>query len=450
MPAFPVYLGIDVGTQSVKTVLYSMNATGGRVVHATGFSNPIPINNLENGYIEQNPSDWIVALHESVAKTFEGRWNMVSLLAAIGVSGQQHGLVTVGSDDEIVRPCMLWCDTRAEKEAAELTDVSSCDAPIPAGFTGPKLLWLKRHEPENFHKTVKVMLPHDYINYYLSGCTVHVMERGDASGTGLLHSSGLYFDRELLEYIDATLHLKFPKTKLKSPNEMIGKVASSVASTLFQSDHYQYIQTGKVIYLSPGSGDNAMSALGVGASVPGSSLVVSLGTSGTLFTCHSRRLTDASGVVAPFCDATGNWLPLTCIQNCGLVCEEIRVSISDSCAGVLSVNEITEVACREPIGCEGVVVIPYFSSGGERTPNWPHASGGMLGLRSGHLNRPGLLYRAALESICFALYRGYLKMQAIGLHSSFKELQVVGGGAENELWCQVPSLFSYCRTYYMA
>lgn len=432
----PVYLGLDVGTQTVKALLYEDIGENRRIV-ASSSSNPIPMNDIGNGCMEQHPRDWIVAVHESVRSVFEGRWNLIGRLAAIGVSGQQHGLVAVDMSGDVVRPCMLWCDTRAEKEAEELTRVSGGGTSIPAGFTAPKLLWLRRHEPENFQNTSKVMLPHDYINFYLSGRRVHVMERGDASGTGLLHSSGLFFDKELMDYIDPQLHLKFPKTKLKGANEMIGTLDHGVARSLFQCDQYHYIDAEmRNIHISPGSGDNAMSALGVGCSMPGSGLVVSLGTSGTLFACSAVRLTDCSGTVAPFCDATGNWLPLTCVQNCGLACEEIRLSL---CGGdhPLSVVDITALAATEPPGCDGLVLLPYFSSAGERTPNWPHATGGILGLKAGHLRRPGLMYRAAIESVTFSLYRGYSEMKRIGLVMTSTELRVVGGGAKNPLWCQV-------------
>lgn len=438
-----VYLGLDVGTQSVTALLYTASAKGERTIIATASSTPLPVHTIAAGCIEQDPADWVAAVHESVAAVFAGRWDLVGRLAAIGVSGQQHGLVALDTTGAIVRPCMLWCDTRAEKEAAELTAVAGGGVSIPAGFTAPKLLWMKRNEPDNFNKTAMVMLPHDYINYYLSGGRVHVMERGDASGTGLLHPSGLYFDRELMAHIDPLLHLKFPKTRLKNPNEMIGVLDPAVARALFQCGEYHHIErVHRDVILSPGSGDNAMSALGVGACSAGGALVASLGTSGTLFACSKSRLTDPSGTVASFCDATGLWLPLTCVQNCCLAVEEIRQGAG--CAensGPLSISEITALAAKEAVGCEGVLVIPFFSPGGERTPNWPHATGGVLGLRSGYLRRPGLLYRAALESVTFALYRGYLEMKRIGLESTAAEIKVVGGGANNPLWCQVLLLF---------
>jgi xylulokinase len=445
----PVFLGLDVGTQSVKALLYTTTEGEHARVLAVGNSRPIPIDDIGGGYIEQNPADWILAVRESIAAVFHGRWEYLSQLVAIGVSGQQHGLVMLDCNNAVVRPCMLWCDTRADKEAAEMTGLDT-DNYIPAGFTGPKILWLKNNELENYNRTAKIMLPHDYINYYLSGMEVHSMERGDASGMGLLHKNGQSFNSALLSHIDSDLHSKLP-TSLADPNKMIGKLDRNIAISLF-SGHYDINSSD--ILLSPGSGDNAMSALGVGASMPDSSaLVVSLGTSGTIATCSSTRLSDPSGIVAPFCDASGHWLPLTCIQNCGLVLEEIRTSFGHKVADesdpgpsedtiinsntLYSADEITELAVLEPIGCEGVIVIPYFSSAGERTPDWPHASGGILGMHAGHCKRPGLMYRAAIESVAFSLYRGYKQMQAIGLATSSQELQVVGGGARNKLWCQV-------------
>jgi xylulokinase len=287
-------------------------------------------------------------------------------------------------------------------------------------------LWFKRHEPELFARTAKVMLPHDYVNYYLSGGEIFAMECGDASGMGLFKPRERAFDPDLMRYIDADLHSKLPAT-LVAPDACIGTVCRRVIDDLFPG-----FPKDKTICIAPGSGDNAMCALGSGVGVPGSSVVVSLGTSGTLFSCSEGVETDPMGYVAPFCDATGKWLPLTCVQNCTLVPDEVV-----SFAGKPR-DELTASAAAEPPGCEGVFMLPYLSEMGERTPNWPHATGSIIGLRSGHLGRSGLLYRCALEGVAIALYRGYRRMLELGMTPP-REMKLIGGGSSNDLWCQILS-----------
>lgn len=183
-----------------------------------------------------------------------------------------------------------------------------------------------------------------------------------------------------------------------------------------------------VVMVAPGSGDNACSALGAGA-VRDGQVIVSLGTSGTLFAKSSAPILDPSGGIAPFCDATGAWLPLVCTLNCTRVLEEVRGALQ----GRLTHDELTSLAAAVPPGCGGVTWLPYMM--GERTPNWPHASGTILGLRAGSLSSPGLLYRAGMEGATFSLLRGLRAMQEKGLTP--RELRLVGGGAKNRLWRQV-------------
>ena len=193
--------------------------------------------------------------------------------------------------------------------------------------------------------------------------------------------------------------------------------------------------------LGTGTATNPTEASGTNDSTPSSGhrkLLISLGTSGTVMTSSSVPLLDrGEGIVSSFCDVAGNYLPLVCLQNCTGVPEEIRsmYGVSDE-SDRLSITKITEMARVEAIGSEGITMLPYLSPGGERTPNWPHASGVLFGLRSGHLSRPGLLYRAALESICYGLYRSYSYMRSLGLPVP-DQIILVGGGAKNSLWRQI-------------
>lgn len=210
--------------------------------------------------------------------------------------------------------------------------------------------------------------------------------------------------------------------ELVGPNEAVGRLREEAAREWG-------LEPG--VLVAPGGGDNAMAALGVGAVREGDA-VVSLGTSGTLF-CFSGRsfppVLNPSGAVCAFCDCTGGWLPLMCTMNCTGVTEEVRGLFPE-----LGLERLTSLARDEEPGCCGVNFLPYL--GGERTPDWPHASGALVGLRPGSLQRPGLLFRAALEGATFSL-KNALAEGGSGGFPIFSELRVVGGGAQNALWCEI-------------
>jgi xylulokinase len=378
---------------------------------------------------------------------------------AIGVSGQQHGLVALDAEDKIIRPCMLWCDTRANLEATELSIFSGRS--IPPGFTGPKIMWMLRHEPTNFERAEKFLLPHDFINYYLSGNEVFAMECGDASGTGLIDFSTRDWDHKTIDFIHPTLHQKLPTT-LSPADKTIGFIDSKIATELGISNNGNT----ETIKIAPGCGDNAMTILGISAvsnssspSSPSSAppLLISLGTSGTIMMTSSAPMVDPNGSVALFGDATGRWLSLVCLQNCSMVPDEIfnsyvassqpsNATPPSSQTSISSLrSRLISLATEVSPGSEGVTLLPYFSSGGERTPNWPQASGCFLGLRHGHLQQHELLYRAALEAVTYSLLRGYQDLAQLSSSSSNSassapvcgEICVVGGGAQNALWKQL-------------
>jgi len=240
------------------------------------------------------------------------------------------------------------------------------------------------------------------------------MECGDASGIGALDIYNRVFDKKTLQLVDKDLEPKLPS--LIGPNTVLGKLKSELGDQLGFT---------REVLVSPGSGDNMMSALGAGA-VSDGVLIVSLGTSGTLFGCSDKPIFDKDGIVCPFCDATGRWLPLVCTMSCTGALEEVKKSFN------LSHEELTSLAEKEPIGCHGVNFLPYLK--GERTPNWPLATGVIYGLGPGSL-RPGLLYRAAIEGATFTLLNGLKSMEKLGMTA--KELRVVGGGSKNPLWRRI-------------
>jgi len=400
-----LHLGIDVGTQGTKALVY--DAESGAVVGRGSRSYGL-IEGLAPGACEQDPGTWVDAVRESVSEALGGL--EAAAVEGIGVSGQQHGFVALDDADQVIRPAKLWCDTETAPEAEELSQTTG--VPTPAGFTASKILWLKRHEPESFSKLARVLLPHDYVNFVLTGEAA--MECGDASGTGFFDPVSRAFDEARMRAIDEGLAGWLPG--LISPNEAVGGLREEWATKWG-------LRPG--IPIAPGSGDNMMSAMGAGAVRPGV-LVMSLGTSGTLFAQAEHAVVDPAGEVAPFCDATGHWLPLLCTLNCTTVTEEVR-----ACAG-LDHAELTAMAESVPPGCEGVSFLPFLA--GERTPDWPHASGALLGLREGSL-RPARLYRAAMEGATFALAVGLDRLRQLGVEAD--ELRLVGGGSKNPLWRQV-------------
>ena len=278
-------------------------------------------------------------------------------------------------------------------------------------------MWLKRHEPEVFAACERVLLPHNYINWWLSG--VYAAEAGDASGVGVFSpgAEAAEYDAHRCADVDARFLQMLPP--LVAPNALLGELTFEAREAL--GLHAAPASVG----VAAGSGDNMMSALGAGAAAPGK-FVMSLGTSGTLFGASDTAVEDPSGTVAPFRDATGRYLPLLCLQNCTNVLKEVAMSYS------MGHDELTSLAAKEPVGCHGVTFLPYLT--GERTPNWPHATGCLLGLGPGAM-RPGLVYRAAMESVTFAMRAGFERMQALGVHCD--ELRLVGGGSKNALWRRI-------------
>jgi xylulokinase len=348
------------------------------------------------------------ACKDAIAAALEGVDR--SRVRGAAVSGQQHGLVALDADGAVVRPAKLWCDVESADEARELSAAFNT-ALVPA-FTATKLLWLKRHEPASWAALAHVLLPHDYINYWLTGR--FAMEASDASGTGLFDPVRRCWDDARALAVDAKLRGCLPA--VLGPDEAVGSVRDELADEM---------RLPRGVVVAPGGGDNAMSALGAGAVTEGVWLV-SLGTSGVLFGTARQPVIDPTGVICPFCDATGQGLPLVCTLNCTSALEEVRRSHG------LDHAAITELAAEEEPGCSGVTFLPFFA--GERTPNLPGATGALLGLRPG-LMRPGLVYRACMEGATFSLVDALAGLQSHGLAAS--ELRVVGGGSKNPLWRRV-------------
>ncbi|HEX9794609.1 MAG TPA: xylulokinase [Planctomycetota bacterium] len=403
-----LYLGLDVGTQGTKSVLY--DASEGRVVSRGAKKyGMLPVKRA--GAAEQDPRAWIDAAESALVQALTQVGVDRRSIRGLGVSGQQHGFVPLDAKNQVIRPAKLWCDTETAAEAEELS--ATLGRPIPAGFTASKILWLARHEPENFARLRRVLLPHDYVNLHFTG--VAAMEPGDASGTGFFDPVAREWDAAACAAIDPRLREMLPE--VGTGEQAIGAILPALARRFRLTDD---------LFVAPGSGDNMMSALGAGAVEPGV-LCISLGTSGTIFGHAPQAVVDEQGLVASFCDATGGGLPLLCTMNCTTVGEEVRVGF-----GGVGHETITREASEVAPGCDGLMFLPYLV--GERAPNWPHARGVLMGMQPGNLRR-GHLYRAALEGATLALREGYARMEELGLAAS--ELRLVGGGARNGLWRRI-------------
>lgn len=408
-----LYVGIDCGTQGTKAVVY--DAERREVVGVGSASHDLIVDSSRPGMMEQDPLVWEEAMEVACREALNGVTR--SEVRGLGVGGQQHGLVALDSDYSPLRPAKLWCDTESSAEAEHLS--SELGWSVVAAFTSSKLLWMKNNEPDLFAKLAHVALPHDYLNFKLTGSLS--MEAGDASGTGLLDVDEKTWDAKAVELVDRGLFDKLPP-KLTEPTEAAGYLLPGAATKLG-------LEQG--IPVSCGSGDNMMSALGCGATKAGR-VAISLGTSGTLFARTSRAVRDPSGLICPFLDATGGGLPLLCTLNCASVPEEVRLGYG------LTRSDIEEAALKEPVGCEDLSFLPYLI--GERSPNWPWATGAAAGIRPGHLSRPGLLYRAALEGATYSLKAGVasLEKEIVALSGPpTSEIRLVGGGAKSSLWRQI-------------
>ncbi len=411
------FLGIDSGTQSTKAIVLDYET--GRIV-ASAHRKYDLIAGLPSGHLEQHPSDWIQATDEAVAECVQKLGAENVKIAGIGVSGQQHGLVVLDAKDQVVRPAKLWCDTstaaQCDQIAHEFGGQPGCihlagNAMLP-GYTIPKLLWLKQNEPENFARVASILLPHDYLNFWLSG--VKRMEYGDASGMGILNVRTREWCYEICDFIDKRVRDMLPP--LGSSLEAHGVLRPELAKKWGLSD--------KVV-ISAGGGDNMMGAIGTGNVKPGV-ITASFGTSGTLYGVAAEPVVDGQGEVAAFCDSTDQWLPLVCTMNVTVVTEQVREMFD------WSIPQLEAAVASAPPGAEGITFLPYLN--GERTPNLPDGTGVLHGLRTTNMT-PQNLARAAVEGATLGLAYGLRRFRELGMNP--KEIRLTGGGSQSKAWRQI-------------
>ena len=412
-----IALGIDSGTQSTKTIALDLD-TGGLLASA---SRPYGlIEGLPPGHMEQDPQVWVEAVEATVAETLEALGARKADVIAIGVSGQQHGFVPLDKKNKVIRPAKLWCDTstqdqcrqfEAEFGGAEGLIELAGNAILP-GYTAPKILWLKQNEPKHYKSLATVLLPHDYLNFYLTG--ERAMEYGDASGTGLLDVRTRTWCDQLVEFIDGDLATCLPP--VASSRRPLGLLRDSLRE-----------QWGlpKSCVISAGGGDNMMGAIGTGNVQPGV-VTVSLGTSGTVFAFAGEPVIDPQGEVAAFCDSTDRWMPLVCTMNVTVATEQARRLFG------WKHEDLEREVSSAPAGSGGLLFLPYLT--GERTPSLPAGSGVYHGLNTENMV-PSHLARAAMEGATLGLGYGLARFRELGIEPS--EIRLTGGGSKSAIWRQI-------------
>ena len=396
----PLVLGIDSSTQSTKVEL--RDAETGELVGSGRAPHPA----TSPPRSEQDPAAWSEALVE--ARHQAGTPPVV----AMAVAAQQHGLVALDERSRVIRPAKLWNDTESAPDAAWLVDKLGGPAAwaeavgvVPvASFTISKLSWLHRVEPENFARIARVLLPHDWLTFRMSGR--FTTDRGDASGTGYWSAAEGRWRTDLLALVDETKDWDACLPEVLGPMEVVRERDGAV--------------------IAPGTGDNMAAALG--ARVAPGQVAISIGTSGTVFTVSDEPVVDPKGYVAGFADATGRFLPLACTLNATRVVETFARLLQ------VDLQRFDELALAAPPGAGGLVLLPYFD--GERTPNLPDAAGTLSGLRSDVT--PEQVARAAVEGVVCGLLDALdaLRVSGAYLHGRHP-IVLMGGGSQSHAFQRV-------------
>lgn len=405
-----MYIGIDLGTSSVKLLLMEKN---GNVIKT--ISKDYPLNFVKETWIEQDPEYWFNSVYDGLKEIIIGYEKSI---LALSFSGQMHGLVMLDNEDKIIRPAILWCDQRTEKECVYLNEKIGKENLLKntgnialTGFTLPKILWIKENEPENFSKISKVMLPKDYIAYKLSG--IFATDVSDASGMLILDVKNRKWSAKMIE-ISGLKEENF--AKVYESYEKIGNIKKEFSEKLGLNENVKIII---------GGGDQAIGAIGVGV-VNDDYISVALGTSGVVFANNSEYIHDKKGRLHSFCHASGRY-------------HQMGVILSAASCLKWWIEEINKTSDYETIikeaeksEAQNLYFLPYLV--GERTPhNDINIRGSFIGLNINH-NR-GDLTKAVLEGVAFALRDSYEILKEMNIKS--KTIRLSGGGAKNILWREI-------------
>lgn len=419
-------IGIDLGTSSTKTVLFDEK---GEVIASA--SKDYPLYTPHNGWAEQKPEDWRDAALETITKVVKDSGVAADDIKGLGISGQMHGLVMLDEQGEVIRPSIIWCDQRTEKECEEMTEKVGAEKlieitanPAMTGFTASKILWVRNNEPENYAKCKHILLPKDYVRYILTG--EFATEVSDASGMQLLDVPKRQWSDELLEILDIDKSLL---AKVYESPEVTGTILPEIAAKTGLS-------TSTVVV--GGAGDNAAAAVGNGVVEDGKAFTT-IGTSGVVF-AHSNNISiDPKGRVHTFCCAVpGAWHVMGVTQAAGyslawfqenIGTEYARKAKEQGCGAFDLINADVQ---KTPIGANRLIYLPYLN--GERTPHVdPNCRGVFFGLSSMHTTAD--MARAVMEGIQYSLTDCNDIIKEMGIEVS--EMMACGGGAKNAVQRQM-------------
>ena len=416
------FLGIDVGTGGTRALILDEtgNIAGSATEEHGAFASP------EIGWAEQHPDDWWRACGIAVRKALGNAGLTGDQVACVGFSGQMHGAVMLDAADAVVRPALIWCDVRTEKQCREFTRKVgaerliqlTCNPALP-NFTLTKFLWVREFEPENWKRVHSVMLPKDYVRFRLTG--ERAIDVADASGTLLLDVAKRAWSREVLDAAEMDLSLL---PKLFESQDVCGSVtAAGAAATGLK------LRTPVVA----GAGDQAAGATGMGIVVPGA-VSATIGTSGVVFAATDKPALDSKGRLHTFCHAVpGRWHVMGVTQSAGLSLRWFRDQFgSGADDGRDPYERLAAEAALIPPGSDGLLWAPYLM--GERTPHLdPNARGALIGLTASHTR--GHIIRAILEGVAFSLKDSFTLFKEMGV--PVRKIRLGGGGARSGLWRQI-------------
>ena len=408
-----LYIGVDLGTSAVKLLLMDEQGQIKNVV-----SKEYPLEFPQPGWSQQNPEDWRKAIMEGIPELLTGFRG--TDVAGIGCGGQMHGLVILDENDHVIRPAILWNDGRTAKQVDHLNNeigkerLSQLTANIAfAGFTAPKILWVKENEPENFNKIAKIMLPKDYINYVLTG--VHSCDYSDASGMLLLDVQNKRWSREMLDICGISEN-QMPK--LFESYECIGTVKPEIATLL---------GLGENVKVAAGAGDNAAAAVGTGVVGEGG-CNISLGTSGTVFISSRNFGVDQNNALHAFAHADGGYHLMGCMLSAASCNKWLMDEIYQTSDYGAEQAPITQ----DKLGENHVYFLPYLM--GERSPiNDTNARGTFIGMTMDTTRAD--LTQAVLEGVAFAIRDSVEVARSLGI--TISSSKICGGGAKSPLWKQM-------------
>lgn len=405
-----LYIGVDLGTSAVKLLLMDEKGTIKNIV-----SEEYPLIFPHPGWSEQRPEDWEKAVVKGIKELTEGFDK--SQVAGIGAGGQMHGLVVLDKEDKVIRPAILWNDGRTQAETDYLNTVIGKEKLTEytgniafAGFTAPKILWMKNNEPENFAKIAKIMLPKDYINYVLTG--VHSTDYSDASGMLLLDVKNKCWSKEMLDICGISENVM---PHLFESYEEIGTLKPEIAAELGLSANVKVVA---------GAGDNAAAAVGTGVVGEGG-CNISLGTSGTIFISSKKFLVDDANALHAFAHADGGWHLMGCMlsaASCNKWWMDEIIRTTDYAGEQKGITD-------EKLGKNHIYYLPYLM--GERAPhNDAAARSCFIGMTMDSTRED--MTQAVLEGVAFGIRDSLEAARALGL--DVKSSMICGGGAKSPLW----------------